>query len=269
MKHLTEFYKFMRHYFLSFLVAGIVCNVSIGAETRYSSNRYEPVAIDSRIKTFIYSENEIYNLKFRIGYNSIIEFSKDEAIETISLGDPYPWKITPLDRRLFMKPVEPGVKTNMTVITNKRVYLFEIESDISANRDSIDVVHVARFFYPSIADRIENPQALPSNNRLADIRTEKRTNDSIDNINMLYSFAGKSNASTPIEIFDDGKQTYLRFKKGVNYDAIAVSSVKGKKKTKLKLKKTGDFIVLDTVFAILLIEYNNAKTEVYNDLLEL
>src|SRR5574343_413717 len=104
---------------------------------------YDPdaiVSLDSRIKTFLYNENEIFSLKFRIGYHSIIQFSGEEEIEVISVGDPYPWKMTPIDKKLFIEPIEPGVKTNMTVITNKRMYLFEIESDVTNSSDDADII---------------------------------------------------------------------------------------------------------------------------------
>jgi type IV secretion system protein VirB9 len=235
----------------------------------FGAKPYEPVAIDSRIKTFIYSENEIYNLKFRIGYQSIIEFSLDEAIETISLGDPYPWKLTPLDRRLFMKPIEPGVRTNMTVITNKRIYLFEIESDISSNIDSIDVIHVARFFYPTYSyDKAEDKNYTPSSSRIKDIQSEKQSSGNADGVNTNYTFAGKVNTSTPIEIFDDKNRTYIRFKQGLNYAKLKIFVPKTKtQKIPLRYKKTGDFIIVEGVYTKLLIEYEGSKTEVFNEFL--
>jgi type IV secretion system protein VirB9 len=235
----------------------------------FALKSFEPVAIDSRIKTFIYSENEIYNLKFRIGYNSIIEFSQDESIETISLGDPYPWKLTPLDRRLFMKPIEPGVKTNMTVITNKRIYLFEIESDVSSGIDSIDVVHVARFFYPTqTLDKIEDKNYLASTSKLKEILAEKQTTNEVDSINIKYSFAGKQNTSTPIEIFDDKKRTYLRFKNGVSYQDLKIFMPRTKtQKVPVRYKKTGDFIILEGVYSKILVEYKKESTEIFNDIL--
>jgi type IV secretion system protein VirB9 len=228
-----------------------------------------PVAIDSRIKTFIYSENDIYTLKFRLGYNSIIEFGEDESIETISLGDPYPWKITPIERRLFMKPIEPGVATNMTLITNKRMYLFEIQSDIATRVDSPDVIHLVRFFYPSVRiDRLDNAGNIKSSSRVKDILYQKGTNDSAGSINILYSFAGKANRSSPIEIFDDKRKTYLRFNKDMDYKKLKIFSPKSKiGKVKLDFRKTGDFIVLDGVFIKIIIEYGGSKTEIYNDIL--
>ena len=40
---------------------------------------------DSRIKTFIYSPNEVFQVKFMLNYQSIIELAKDEDLELISL----------------------------------------------------------------------------------------------------------------------------------------------------------------------------------------
>ena len=43
-----------------------------------------PITTDSRIKTLVYNANEIYQLKFHYGYQSYIEFSEKESIETTS-----------------------------------------------------------------------------------------------------------------------------------------------------------------------------------------
>jgi type IV secretion system protein VirB9 len=107
-----------------------------------------PLVVDSRIKTYIYNENEIYNLVVNYGYQSSIEFGNGEEVQTISMGDTYAWKITPIGRRIFIKPLEESVNTNMTVITNRRIYHFDVFSKMpDANVDK-HLVYVARFFYP-------------------------------------------------------------------------------------------------------------------------
>jgi type IV secretion system protein VirB9 len=236
-------------------------------EVVFANSYFNPVAVDSRIKTFIYSPNEIYNLKFRIGYNSIIEFSKDEAIETISLGDPYPWKLTPLGTRLFIKPIETGSQTNMTVITNKRVYLFDIESEIAANVDRNQIVHVARFFYQSNSnvDQFQVDQKKRTVTGLQKIVQEKRTNDE-NNINLNYTFSGSKNTTTPIEMFDDQKRTYIKFSSELNTNKLEIFSIqKNKKRIKMNFKRTGDFIILEGVYRSLLFESTNFSTFVFND----
>lgn len=108
-----------------------------------------PLTTDSRIKTYIYSQNEVYLLVLHYGFQSHIEFAKGENIETITLGDTYAWQITPLENRLFIKPMEKNIRTNMTVITNRRTYQFDLVAKELMDGDEKDLVYVVRFYYPS------------------------------------------------------------------------------------------------------------------------
>lgn len=107
-----------------------------------------PITTDNRIKTYIYSPNEVYLLVLHFGFQSHIEFSKGEEVQTITLGDSYAWKITPLNNRLFIKPLEKNIRTNMTIITNKRTYQFDIVAKELDDGDEKDLVYVIRFYYP-------------------------------------------------------------------------------------------------------------------------
>lgn len=108
-----------------------------------------PVTFDSRIKTYVYNPNEVYLLVVHTGFQSHIEFAKGEEIETISMGDSYAWKITPLANRLFIKPLERNIRTNMTILTNRRTYQFDLVARELEGEDDQDLVYVVRFYYPS------------------------------------------------------------------------------------------------------------------------
>jgi type IV secretion system protein VirB9 len=107
------------------------------------------ITTDSRIKTYIYNPNEVYLLVVHYGFQSQIEFSKGEEVKTISLGDSYAWKITPLENRLFIKPMEKNIRTNMTILTNKKSYQFDIVAKELDGEDDQDLAYVVRFYYPS------------------------------------------------------------------------------------------------------------------------
>ena len=107
-----------------------------------------PITRDSRIKTYIYNPNEVYMLVLHQGYQSHIEFSQGELIDTISLGDSYAWKITPLGHRLFIRPLENNIKTNMTIITNRRAYQFDLISKEMEQGKENELVYQIKFFYP-------------------------------------------------------------------------------------------------------------------------
>lgn len=108
----------------------------------------DPIITDSRIKTYIYSPNDIYLLVLHYGFQSHVEFAKNESIETITLGDSYAWKITPLGNKLFIKPLERNIRTNMTIITNKKTYQFDIIAQELESGNEKDLVYVVRFQYP-------------------------------------------------------------------------------------------------------------------------
>lgn len=107
-----------------------------------------PITRDSRIKTYIYNPSEVYLLVLHYGYQSHIEFAKGESVETISLGDSYAWKITPLGHRLFIKPLESNIKTNMTIITNRRAYQFDLVSKDLELGNEKELVYQIKFFFP-------------------------------------------------------------------------------------------------------------------------
>ena len=114
-----------------------------------SKNSSPSLKQDSRIKTFLYSESNIYKVLVYHGFQTSVEFARGEIVETISLGDSYAWKITPVDRRLFIKPLEENIHTNMTIITNYRTYQFELFSKVPDDFVDENFAYVVRFFYPN------------------------------------------------------------------------------------------------------------------------
>ena len=108
----------------------------------------ELITTDRRIKTYLYNENEIFKLVMHYGYQTSIEFAKGEQVKTISMGDNFAWKVTPSGRRLFVKPLQEKIHTNMTIITNKRTYQFDLFAKAAVELDDDNLVYVLRFFYP-------------------------------------------------------------------------------------------------------------------------
>lgn len=175
-----------------------------------------PLTTDSRIRTIVYNPNEVFQLKFHYGFQSFIEFAPDEDIEIISLGEAFPWKITPIGKRLFIRPIQIDITTNMTVITTKRVYQFEITGLAFDERANEDLIYSIRFFYPDA--EIKNPKMSEKTSSSKSIDTISvkdgfaLTNiERGDIINFNYTMAGDAKNIIPIKVFDDGKTTYFQF----------------------------------------------------------
>jgi type IV secretion system protein VirB9 len=118
----------------------------------------EPITTDNRIKTYVYNENEVYPLVIFYGYQTSIEFAIGEELSTISIGDSYSWSINPIGNRIFIKPLEENMHTNMTILTNKRSYQFDLFSKKSDGDFDKELVYVMRFYYPEQTSNIQGDQ---------------------------------------------------------------------------------------------------------------
>ncbi|MFZ4125904.1 MAG: TrbG/VirB9 family P-type conjugative transfer protein [Rickettsiales bacterium] len=123
----------------------------------------QPIVSDSRIKTFVYNENEVFNVTTHYGYQANVEFGNKEEIETVSVGDRVGWQIVPAGRRLFIRAMEEKAHTNMTIVTNKRAYQFDLRSSESdAVYGSEELTYVVRFFYPEEGGLPPSPISIPT-----------------------------------------------------------------------------------------------------------
>jgi len=234
---LEKITKIRATFLLSFLTILFFSSSTIFAQT--------PITTDSRIRTLVYNPNEVYELKFYYNYQSFIEFSEDEEIEMISIGEAFAWRLTPAGKRLFVRPLEIAAHTNMTIITNKRTYHFDIRSDEFNGKADEDLVYTVRFFYPQVGQPLPIPPQLTVPNIVAPapapiptpiapalipmqqakiIKTPMPSVDinkdipgvvlrNPDNVqlNFDYSLAGKSDNIVPIKVYDDGSETNFQF----------------------------------------------------------
>ncbi len=119
--------------------------IAMAMLTSIQASALENVGNDYRIRTIIYGQNDVFRVNSIYGYQTVVEFQADEKIQTISVGNPSIFKIIPSQNRLFIKAYQNGQQTNMTLITNKRMYQFELTS----NADIVeDLMYLVRFVYP-------------------------------------------------------------------------------------------------------------------------
>jgi type IV secretion system protein VirB9 len=162
-----------------------------------------PAAIDSRIRVMIYNPDDVFKFIGYYGYQASIELAKDESIVSISMGDTTSWQIVPAGNRIFIKPVEQDATTNMTLITNKRTYFFELYAAETQDIRDPDMVFNVKFIYPD-EEESEHLKTYSSSSGNPDLTHPEK-------YNFNYSISGNEEIA-PIKIFDDGEFTYLQFR---------------------------------------------------------
>lgn len=185
------------------------------AAAAHATEDARPVGGDARIKIISYKPNTVFKFVGHYEYQSIIEFGADEKIDTITMGTPTPWQIIPSGNRIFIKPIDDNATTNMTVITNKRMYFFEMHAEEVTNISDDNLSFVVKFVYPEQyqANAIQQPHSAYG----PDLTKPEL-------YNFDYSISGDAKNIEPLQVFDDGRFTYLKFR-DVNAEIPAVFRV--------------------------------------------
>ena len=166
-----------------------------------------PLPIDPRLRIVTYDPLDVIKFTGHFEYQSSIVFEEGETINTISMGNTNSWQIVPSGSRIFLKPIELDATTNMTVITNKRIYNFElhgreVDPELGINDDQL--VFVMTFRYPDADESDGSPVMFFGSNSVEPDLSEP------EKYNFNYTISG-SEIITPIRIFDDGQFTYMQF----------------------------------------------------------
>src|SRR5690606_26041980 len=69
-------------------------------------------------------------------------------------------QIIPSGNRMFIRPLQSGVSTNMTVISNRHSYQFDLKSSGMEEKDSQNI-YVAKFTYPEDRPKYNPPPPAP------------------------------------------------------------------------------------------------------------
>lgn len=239
---------------IAFTVAGMIMVAGLPS---YALIAPVPLATDNRIKTVLYSPNEIIRFKGFYRYESNIEFGEDEQIGTISLGDSVAWQVNPVANRLFLKPIEQDATTNMTVITNKHTYFFELHASEAKDVTDKDLIFELRVLYPS--DDVSASGIRNSIDHVPNLEKED-----MSKFNFRYTISGSDDIS-PIRIFDDGEFTYFQFH-NINGEIPAFFQVdKEGNESILNFRTRGPYIVVERVAPRYTLRHGKSIVCVFNE----
>ncbi|NML04877.1 TrbG/VirB9 family P-type conjugative transfer protein [Sphingomonas sp. G-3-2-10] len=162
---------------------------------------------DPRVQSIEYNEQQVVLLQAAPGYQVTVMFAPDERIENVALGDSGAWQATPNKRGdyLFVKPVQGGVTTNMTVLTDSRIYAFELRPLYGPQAD---MAYTVRFRYPGTAPATAGGDTAATATR------------------GRYRLSGDA-AIRPSGIDDDGAKTYIEWPADATLPAVYSVDVKG------------------------------------------
>jgi len=207
-------------------------------------------ASDPRLVDRLYDPDQVVTVQGKAGVQATIKFGEEEHIENVAIGDSQKWQVTPNKRAnlLFVKPLADRAATNMTVVTDKHTYLF----DLIASPANKAPLYVLSFTYPveveeeqQLADAETPPPAEQANAiEMAAANDPYAVVDPAE-LNFAWSSQGESKL-LPTRIYDDGDATFMTWPADSPLPAILVRDHEGTEGP-VNFAVRGDVIVVDGV----------------------
>lgn len=180
----------------------------------------EPGQLDPHIQTVGYDTTDVVVLQVAQGFAVTLEFSPDERIENVVVGNSASWQVTPNRRadHLFVKPLRGSTETNLTVISDQRRYAFMLRPLPVLQRD---MPYIVRFIYPAAVADAGMPRATAP---------------------MGYTFRG-AGPLRPVEMSDDGRITSIVWGPDVTMPAVYSVGPDGKEAIVNGVVRDGAYVV--------------------------
>jgi len=201
---------------------------------------------DNRIKIVPYEPSNVVAILGSTFNTTQIIFEPGEMIENIQSGDAGAWQVDvqkQLPNIVFIKPTLAGSNTNLTIVTTKRTYYFQLNSINERQGHGTQATYAVRFVYPEEQKAKQLAQLHHQQQQQAgrlSIAKDPST------YNWSYSFHGDKRL-IPLHVFDDGKFTYFELRPGQDIPAIFAVDNKAGEESVVNFRQQGRYLVVQQV----------------------
>jgi type IV secretion system protein VirB9 len=169
------------------------------------------MSAEGRIRTVVYDPDEVVTIDAVVGIVVHVVLEPGETYLTHAFGDGKAWDFAYRLNHLFLKAVATDADSNLTVVTDRRSYHFEVR--LRTDRGAVPTYELA-FRYRESRVRKE---AKDSRERL-----EEAFRRPPSSVNLRYSMSGDLDIA-PLNCWDDGQFTSFKF--GATADLPAIYAV--------------------------------------------
>lgn len=161
---------------------------------------------DSRMVVMKYNPAQIFSILTAPSYMTHIELEPGEKLTIApALGDTIQWEVETDSNHVFLKPDAANIRTNMSLVTNKRTYQFNL---VASPEGGVYYQYV-QFKYPDNSlKKLRQSVEVESES----LRVQSQTNMQVVDptaFNSNYKITG-SGKFKPEFVQDDGKFTYIK-----------------------------------------------------------
>lgn len=160
------------------------------------------------VQVYPYAEGALYRLYAAPGRVTDIALQPGEAVTSVAAGDTLRWTVGDTvsgngeEKRthILVKPYSAGLRTNLIITTDRRVYHLELESRAGGAMAAL------QWRYPH-----DELIALQRGEAAAAAARPIASGLAVERLNFHYAITGDKPAWRPLRAFDDGRQTFIEF----------------------------------------------------------
>jgi type IV secretion system protein TrbG len=199
------------------------------------------------IQVYPYQEGQLYRLYAAPERVTDITLQSGESLISVAAGDTVRWIVgdttsgSGTNRRshILVKPSAPGLKTNLVISTDRRVYHLLLES-------------TERTAMAALSWNYPQDELMAIERATADAEAQRPVTDglALDNLNFDYRISGDDPWWRPLRAFDDGRQTFIAFPPSISVGEVPplfVTGAKGEAQL-VNYRMRGHYYVVDRLF---------------------
>jgi type IV secretion system protein TrbG len=203
------------------------------------------------VQVYPFSDSALYQVYAAPGEVTDIALEAGERLVgsgPVAAGDTVRWVIGdtesgtgPTKRvHILVKPTRPDLVTNLIINTDRRTYHLELRSAEKTYMASVS------WAYPQ-----DQLIALRRQNTAADAAAPVAAGVNIDALNFRYRIEGDNPAWRPLRAFDDGRQVFIEFPRGIGQGEMPPLWVIGAKggAELVNYRVQGNHLIADRLFA--------------------
>lgn len=181
-----------------------------------------PEYTQKKLKAWVFRDGQIYQIHCQTYHTTVIQLEPNvEMMEVPYISEPDTWRISrgigvvkgQQAQFIMLKPDYSGMKSTMVILTNRRVYQFELQSF----KDHY-MPYVSWVYYPEIESGESWQQFVAAKNVLSQNSSALLDKIDLDKVSIDYTInysRRKKPAWCPTLVLDNGQKTYIILDKQV------------------------------------------------------
>lgn len=200
------------------------------------------------VQIYPYSEGTLYRLFAAPERVTDIALQPGEAVTAVAAGDTARWTVgdttsgsgTTRRTHILVKPYSAGLRTNLVITTDRRVYHLQLESTGATAMAALS------WTYPQ-----DELIALQRSTAAAEAAAPVASGLAVENLRFGYSIGGDNPPWRPLRAFDDGRQTFIEFPATIAQGEAPPLFVLGEggEAELVNYRMSGRYYVVDRLFA--------------------